>query len=189
VLSACVKPAEPGATTPEKEPAPDVAVRRLDVPPGVVIQHACTPSGPELCFNARDDNCNGILDEGCGVHTGLVQFAVAWGDPDTDVDLNVTDPKGELAEPGRPTGEGLVKERDCPGRRQECQGQNLENVYLEPTKDLVRGVYRVRIRLERLGQEEPPVLVTFGARVGPKTYAAEVELSRPEEETEILFEL
>jgi hypothetical protein len=47
----------------------------------------------------------------------------------------------------------------------------------------------VRIRLEKLGGEEPPVKVTLGARVGPKTYAFELSLNKPEDEREIVFRL
>jgi len=53
--------------------------------PASLAQKACTPTGPELCFNATDDNCNGIIDEGCGLRTGLVQFAIAWDEPKADV--------------------------------------------------------------------------------------------------------
>ena len=159
-------------------------LRQLTVSPGVVVERACTPTGPELCFNAVDDNCNGIIDEGCGVHTGIVQFTIAWDKPGADVDLNVTDPNGELVEVGRVAQSGLVKERDCPGRHDACHGQNMENVYLEEG-DPLRGLYRVRIRLEKLGGEDPPIRVRFGARVGPKTYSAELELDRPEQEREL----
>jgi hypothetical protein len=165
-----------------------VGAKRIEVAPGMVIRRACTPTGPELCYNARDDNCNGIIDEGCGVNTGLVQFAIAWGEPSADVDLNVTDPNGELVEVARPTESGLVKDRDCPGKSNECRGQNMENVYLEEG-DPVRGSYRVRIRLEKLGGENPPIRVTLGARVGPKTYQMELELERAEQEREVVFEL
>jgi hypothetical protein len=149
---------------------------------------ACTPTGPELCFNARDDNCNGIIDEGCGVHTGLVQFAIAWSEPTADVDLEVLDPTGELAETGHPTKSGLVKELDCPGPNNECRGQNMENVFQQEA-DPVRGRYRVRVRLEKLGGSLPPIRVTLGARVGPKSYSARLELSRPEETRELDFQL
>jgi hypothetical protein len=161
---------------------------RLSASPGVVVRRACTPLGPERCFDARDDNCNGIIDEGCGVRTGLLQFVIAWDKPSADVDLDVTDPSGELADVGRQTQSGLVKERDCPGSANECHGQNLENVFLEQG-DPVRGAYRVRVRLEKLAGEEPPVLVTLGARVGPKTYAFEFELSAPEQEREVVLDL
>ena len=163
-------------------------VLRLRATPGAVIQEACTPSGPEQCFNARDDNCNGIIDEGCGVNTGLVQFAAAWDEPNADVDLQVTDPAGELVEVGRATQSGLVKDRDCPGKRKECHGQNMENVYLEDG-DPPRGSYRLRLRLESLGGENPPIHVTVGARVGPKTYSHELTLDRVGAEREVVLEL
>lgn len=160
----------------------------LSTVPTSLAQKACTPSGPELCFNATDDNCNGIIDEGCGLRTGLVQFVIAWDEPLADVDLRVFDPSGELVEVGRPTQSGLVKERDCPGRNNECRGQNLENVYLNDG-DPLRGEYRVRIRLEALGGENPPIRVAFGARVGPKTYSQTVLLDAPEAEQELIFRL
>jgi tRNA (guanosine-2'-O-)-methyltransferase len=153
-----------------------------------LAQKACTPSGPELCFNATDDNCNGIIDEGCGLRTGLVQFAIAWDEAKADVDLRVFDPSGELVDVGRPARSGLVKERDCPGRNNDCHGQNLENVYLSDG-DPLRGEYRVRIRLEALGGENPPIRVAFGARVGPKTYSLAVSLDAPEAEQELIFRL
>jgi tRNA (guanosine-2'-O-)-methyltransferase len=154
----------------------------------MVLERACTPSGPELCFNATDDNCNGIIDEGCGLNTGLVQFAVAWAEANADVDLEVTDPNGVLIEVGRVAESGLVKERDCPGQNAACRGQNIENVYLADG-DALRGVYRVRVRLEKLGGENPPIKVRLGARVGPKTYAVELRLKKPEEERELLMRL
>ncbi len=179
-----------GCGTRHARPArrPGVIVRQVETAPGVVVERACTPTGPELCFNAVDDNCNGIIDEGCGVQTGLVQFVIAWDQPTADVDLNVTDPNGELVEVGRVAKSGMVKERDCPGRRNDCHGQNTENVYLEEG-DPVRGKYQVRVRLEKLGAESPPIKVRLGARVGPKTYSAELELNKPEDEREVDFTL
>ncbi len=161
---------------------------RIQASPGAVVGQACTPTGPELCFNARDDNCNGIIDEGCGVATGLVQFVIAWNEPSADVDLEVMDPNGELAEVGRAAKSGLVKDRDCPGKNNACRSQNMENVYLEDG-DPPRGKYRVRIRLEKLGGESPPIAVTLGARVGPKTYTVELRLEKPEDEREVMLEL
>jgi hypothetical protein len=184
-LSACrpaSAPAEGGALAADDSPGLLASV------PASLAERACTPSGPELCFNATDDNCNGIIDEGCGLHTGLVQFAAAWDEARADVDLRVFDPSGELVEVGRPARSGLVKERDCPGRNNDCHGQNLENVYLSDG-DPLRGEYRVRIRLESLGGENPPVRVTFGARVGPKTYSHVLLLDAPEAEHELLFRL
>ena len=181
-LNACGRP----ATAPAANDALGPTV--LGTVPAALAQKICSPTGPELCFNATDDNCNGIIDEGCGLHTGLVQFALAWDEPRADVDLRVFDPSGELVEVGRPARSGLVKERDCPGRNNECHGQNFENVYLgdgEPA----RGEYRARVRLEALAGENPPIRVAFGARVGPKTYSATVSLEAPEAEQELIFRL
>lgn len=137
----------------------------------------CVSGGPERCFDATDDNCNGIIDEGCGIETGPVQFAIAWEPARVDVDLLVTDPAGELAEVGRPLASGLVKQRDCTGRNNECRGRNLENVYLEGP-EAPRGTYKVRILLESLGGENPPVTVRFGARAGGRSYNFLVRLDR-----------
>ena len=153
------------------------------------LARACVPTSAETCFNARDDNCNGIIDEACGLATGLVQFVIAWNKPAADVDLIVRDPEGELVEVGQVSATGLVKERDCPGRGGECHGRNLENVFLDAESDPVRGTYRVSVRLENLHEEEPPVVVQLGARVGPKVYHYEVTLSAPEEERQYHLEL
>ena len=159
-------------------------IARLDARTG----EARVLGGPERCFNARDDDGNGLIDEGCGLRTGLVQFVIAWDARTADVDLLVTDPKGELSDVGRPTSSGLVKERDCPGRHDECAGKNYENVYLEKD-EAKRGTYKVSVRLERLEDEDVPIRVTLGARIGPKVYATELTLMSVEQKTDLKFEL
>jgi tRNA (guanosine-2'-O-)-methyltransferase len=149
---------------------------------------ACVAGGPERCFDATDDNCNGVIDEGCGVETGPVQFVIAWDAPAADVDLRVTDPNGELAEAGRPLASGLVKQRDCPGRNNDCRGQNLENVFLDAL-EAPPGTYKVRIVLEELGGESPPIRVRFGARVGPRSYQYEVRLDGADARLDAQFTL
>jgi hypothetical protein len=149
----------------------------------------CLPQGYEVCFNALDDNCNGALDEGCGIPAGVVQFMIGWDALKADVDLNVTDPNGELIETGRVAHSGLIKSRDCPGRRQECGGVNLENVFLEGNKAPTRGTYRVSIALESLGGEQPPIWVNLSSRLGSKRYAFEVRLMSPEDERHVELSL
>jgi hypothetical protein len=143
-------------------------------------------TGPELCGNALDDNENGLADEGCGTPSGLVGFMLAWDEPTVDVDLRVIDPNGELAETGRPTASGLVKERDCPGREGECRSRNVEQVYLE-RNDVLRGDYRVWIRLVSLGTAEPPVQVRFSARLAQKSHSALISLERVEDDWETVL--
>jgi tRNA (guanosine-2'-O-)-methyltransferase len=145
---------------------------------------ATTTSAPETCANAADDNQNGLIDEGCGLSLGLVQFLAGWSAAKADVDLRVVDPNGELIEVGRVARSGLTKDRDCPGRGSECQGSNLENVYLAEGEPL-KGEYRLRVRLESLGGESPPIRVTLGTRLGPVTRSYDVELETPESEQEI----
>lgn len=148
------------------------------------LQSATTPTAAESCGNAVDDNRNGLIDEGCGLSLGLVQFLAGWSAPKADVDLRVIDPNGELIEVGRVAQSGLTKDRDCPGRGGECQGRNLENVYLAEGEPL-KGEYRLRVRLETLGGESPPIRVNLGARLGALSRAFEVELETPESEREI----
>lgn len=145
---------------------------------------ATTTSAPETCANATDDNQNGLIDEGCGLSLGLVQFLAGWNAAKADIDLRVVDPNGELIEVGRVARSGLTKDRDCPGRGTECQGSNLENVYLAEGEPL-KGEYRLRVRLESLGGESPPIHVTLGTRLGPVTRSYDVELETPESEREI----
>lgn len=149
----------------------------------------CIPANYEICFNALDDNCNGALDEGCGTPGGVVQFMIAWDTARADVDLNVTDPTGELIEAGRVSQSGLIKGRDCPGRRQECAGVNLENVFLEGSKAPTRGTYRLTISLEKLNGEEPPIWVTLASRLGAQHYAYEIRLNEAEDEQSLELSL
>lgn len=143
-----------------------------------------------MCFDGVDNNCNGVIDEGCGLHTGVLQFVIAWDADEADVNLEVTDPKGETADSLEPTLGGLVKDRDCPKPTGECYGQNIENVYLaerEPEK----GRYRVVVRLDRLGGASPPVRVRLGVRIGQRSYASSFDLSPGEKtrEKELEFTL
>lgn len=163
------------------------ALRDATTPDGSRLETACTPSGVEMCFDAIDNNCNGVIDEGCGVHTGILQFMIAWNEANADVDLNVTDPDGDNAYFAEPTPSGLLKDRECPPKSGACLGQNIENVYLvesEPEK----GRYRVAVRLKKLGDAAAPIRVHLGARVGQRTYQFAFDLRPGESTAEKVFE-
>src|SRR4051812_38076079 len=98
LVAACKTPLPARKPTAQARPAAAAGpfARDITTPGGISLTMACTPTGSEMCFDATDNNCNGVLDEGCGVHTGPLQFAAAW-EEGPDVDLDVTDPAGELA--------------------------------------------------------------------------------------------
>ncbi len=149
----------------------------------------CAPGGPERCSDARDNNCNGLADEGCGIGSGLVQFLIAWSD-DTDVDLEVTDPKGGQARTGAVSSSGLIKDRDCPGRdERRCRGVNAENVVLAANRELESGEYVVVVRLAPHQEPKAPVVVNLSGRLGTRAIAATVRLTPAEPQRVFVWSL
>jgi len=163
--------------------------KSVTAPKGVALVAACTPAGPELCFNAIDDNCNGVIEEGCGVRTGGLQFMIAWSGDEADVDLAVTAPNGErTSKDNRSPSSSLHFERDCPS--DTCHGQNFENVFLEDA-DIARGHYEVEVRLRATAGSgsSGPVSVRFGARVGSGSFGADLTLTRSDDKKIFGFDL
>jgi len=162
----------PAAKGPERV----VHASNVAAPAGVTLVQACTPTGPELCFNAVDDNCNGVIDEGCGVHTGTLQFTVAWNVATADVSLSVVTPAHERVTKGNASSpSGFHLDRECPGE-DGCGGQNVDNVYFDGF-DPPRGHYTVEIALVDLHGADPPVQVRFGARLGSRVVGFDVALA------------
>lgn len=167
-----------------------LVLKDVKVSEGGGLETACVPTAFEVCFDALDNNCNGVIDEGCGLHTGVLQFVIAWQEAEADVDLNVYDTSGELARVGEPTMGGLMKDRDCPRQNGECQGQNVENVFLAEG-EAKRGRYRAVVRLDKLNGATAPVKVRLGVRVGQRSYGMGLALSpgAGTEEIELAFSL
>jgi hypothetical protein len=106
---------------------------------------ACEAGAHETC-NALDDDCNGIIDDGCGYQSGDVQVTVAW-DSGADIDLYVTDPSGETLfynEKHDHTSIGGHLDQNARGDcRREQKQSRVENAYWPaPAKT---GVYRVEL--------------------------------------------
>lgn len=171
VLGVACGPSSPGASS----PGANLVARNVSASEGVVVTAGCTPTGPELCFNANDDNCNGIIDEGCGVGTGVLQFMIAWGDSPADVDINVLDPNGaRVSKATRSTPSGLQLEKNCPD--DGCHQQNVENVFFDGSEPL-RGRYLVEVKLVDPRGADLPVKVHLSARVGSRTWAMDFALA------------
>lgn len=149
----------------------------------------CSPAGPERCSDARDNNCNGLADEGCGIGSGLIQFSIAW-EGDTDVDLDVTDPRGSPARVGAVSSSGLIKDHDCPGREERrCRGGNAENVVLAANHELEAGQYVVVVRLAPHQEPKAPVPVNLAGRLGARTVSEWVRLSPAEPQRVFVWSL
>jgi tRNA (guanosine-2'-O-)-methyltransferase len=161
-----------------------VEARNLTAPPGSTLVEACTPTGPEQCFNAVDDNCNGVIDEGCGSRTGPLQFEIAWDAAEADVNLSVTTPEGDTV-PSRETKavpNGFRMDRDCPGK-EGCGGQNVDNIYFDSAEGPPpRGHYVVTITLVELHGASPPIRVRFGGRLGTRSVGFDVSLAPGDDE-------
>lgn len=161
-----------GPSTPAAAPGSNLVAKNVALTGSVVS--ACVPTGPETCFNANDDNCNGIIDEGCGVGTGVLQFMIAWGDSPADVDISVVDPNGgKVHKANRSGGSGLQLEKNCP--EDGCHGQNVENVFFEGNEP-PRGKYAVEVKLADARGAELPVRVHLAVRIGSRTYGADLAL-------------
>jgi len=186
VLGSCRAPLP--AARPTGTPAggaSNVTAREVLTPAGIPLKMTCTPTGPEVCFDATDNNCNGIIDEGCGRHTGPLQFAIAWPEG-TDVELEVSDPSGAVVKPNDRTESGLAKDGDCGSPQSACHGQNVENVYFAGDRP-PPGRYRVEIKFHKAEDVRSPVKVRFGGRIGGKTFALDVELTSPEDSKAFVF--
>jgi tRNA (guanosine-2'-O-)-methyltransferase len=172
-----------------KPPAEDaLAVQEVRASDGMRLETACVPSAVEICFDALDNNCNGVIDEGCGLHTGVLQFTIAWAEAGADVDLKVTGPDGDEAQGDKPTRAGMLKDRDCPGTDNQCFGQNVENVFLAEGRPR-SGRYRAVVVLDDLGDVTPPIKVRFSARIGQRHFTSVIELEERFEQREFEFTL
>lgn len=177
-----------GCAPSQKAPNLPAGVKEAPAPTVRELKMRSFLGGGETCFNGWDDNENALIDEGCGVEQGEVQFVIAWVEPKVDVDLYVTDPGGQIAPVDGASDLGLSRSRDCPDEKNACGGQNFENVYLEED-DIPPGKYRLRVRVETIPAELDSVNVALGVRLPDVTRAYEIAFHREGQEILLDFEV
>lgn len=105
-----------------------------------VLEFECSKQNTESC-NGVDDNCDGSVDEGCGIAGGGLQFTMAWN-TDADLDLYITGPNGEtVSHQHRKSASGGYLDYHSRGGCKEAKGPNrLENAVFNPIRP---GQYHV----------------------------------------------
>lgn len=140
---------------------------------GASLERACVKRGVEQCFNAVDDDCNGLVDEGCGVPDGDIALIAAWEDNPAGLDWTLFLPGGKRLDKQNKQQGPFRYVKDCP---EGCLGQNLEAIVASsgapPT-----GAYRAELRLKNPSGAELPVRVRVAARFGARVEQGEALLS------------
>jgi len=108
------------------------------------IHRHCANAVEETC-NALDDDCDGVIDDGCGYGAGLIQVTAAW-DTGSDIDLYVTGPLGDtlsFQRPSTPAGARFdhTGRGDC---SPDIPNPRIENVRWVGERPTV-GIYEVQI--------------------------------------------
>ena len=106
------------------------------------LGYQCEPTNEESC-NAIDENCDGVIDEGCGYGSGRIQITASWN-RGADIDLYVVDPTHEtLSFQRRSSSNGgridHAGRGDCARSKPNARVENARWVTREPP----RGDYEV----------------------------------------------
>ena len=128
--AACAAPVKPKPAPPPPPPAAPPTVQETVLHAGVTAMATgeCGDPTAESC-NAIDDNCNGIVDEGCpyAADPQGVQISISWN-TGADIDLYVRDPSGEMVfynEEARRSPVGGFLDHPARGK---CREQVITNV-------------------------------------------------------------
>ncbi len=123
---------------------PSVLVSIVPVATAVEIPRDCSKPVEESC-NALDDDCDGVIDDGCEYGSGLIQVTASW-DTGADIDLYITGPLGDtlsFQRPSLPSGGRLdhAGRGDCAASLPNPQVENARWVGSRP----IEGIYEIEI--------------------------------------------
>lgn len=144
----------------------------VSIVPGASVEEIpqdCANPVEESC-NALDDDCDGVIDDGCGYMAGLIQVTAAW-DTGSDIDLYVAGPLGDtlsFQRPSTPAGARV----DHSGRGDclpDMDNPRIENVHWVGERPTV-GIYEVEVHywgecISAGGPTDVTVSVAIGRQV------------------------
>jgi len=167
--------------SPETPPTLADGVSLLAVP--------CDPDGTEAC-NALDDDCDNVVDEGCGYAHGPMQITVAWNSG-ADLDLYLTEPSGETVSPQElRTASGAHLDQAGRGAcAPDLEVPRVENVYWEQRP--ASGPYELELHyLMECDTHAGPTTVTLSLVVAEELVGTYNYTLAPNERVRVLaFEL